>query len=109
MTEAVRQGDVLLVRVDKLPTGAVRRQGTEGRIVVEVGEATGHAHTLDPVSVEAYDVVSEAGAIVYQAYRVLQRTPLTHDEHPAIVLEPGIWERWYQVESDGEAERQIRD
>lgn len=107
--QAVRQGDVLLVRVAALPKRAKRRTLESGLIVVEYGEATGHAHTLNPNTVEAYDIVAEAGAIVGQAFNVLETTPLTHQEHGAIVLDPGFYERWYQVEDDGESERQVAD
>ena len=108
--QAVRQGDILLVRVAELPKGVRRKDISAGqRIVVEYGEATGHAHTLDPQTVVAYDILSDAGSIVGQAFRVLEPTPLTHQEHGAIELDPAIWERWYQVEDDGDRERQVAD
>lgn len=107
--QMVRQGDVLLRRIAQLPKRAKRRDQKAERIVVEYGEATGHAHTLDPQTVEAYDILSEAGAIAGQAFRVLESTPLEHQEHGTIVLEPGFYERWYQVEDDGESERQVAD
>lgn len=107
--QAIRQGDVLLVRVAELPANIRRRDAGAASIVVEYGEATGHCHTLAGATVEAYDVLTEAGAIAGQAYRVLEATPLTHQEHGAIVLDPGIWERWIQVEDDGESERQVAD
>lgn len=108
--QAIRQGDVLLVRIAALPKNARRKTINVGqRIVVEYGEATGHAHTLDPQTVEAYDILSEAGDIVGQAFKVLAPTPLIHQEHAAIELAPAVWERWIQVESDGSEERQVAD
>lgn len=108
--QAIRQGDVLLVRVSTLPENRRSKLPENGRIVMEYGEATGHAHVLDPGAVKAYDLVSEAGGIVGQAIVVLEDTELRHEEHGALTLERGtIWERWYQVEDDGEAERRVLD
>ena len=108
--QAIRQGDVLLVRVAALPQRVRRREPDAlGRIIIEYGEATGHAHVLDPAHVAAYDVIGEAERIIGQAYLVLAATPLRHEEHGAVLLAPGVWERWYQVEDDGEEERRVAD
>ena len=45
VTGLLRQGDILLVPVDGLPTGAVSVART-GRLVLADGEATGHAHAV---------------------------------------------------------------
>ena len=107
--EAIRQGDVMLVRVGQLSANRQEHPADNGRIVVEYGEVTGHAHVLDRNDVLAYDIVSEAGVIVGQEFLVLTETPLRHDEHAPITLTPGVWERWYQVEDDGAEERRVLD
>jgi hypothetical protein len=43
--EILRQGDVLLVRVDALPEGVVRLRRRSGIVLAE-GEAAGHAHVV---------------------------------------------------------------
>ena len=107
--QMVRQGDVLLMKVAGLPENIRRHEPENGRLVVECGEATGHAHVLNPTTVEGYDILSAAGGIVGQAFSVVAPTPLVHDEHAAIILEPGIYERWYQVEDDGASEQRVHD
>ena len=101
----VRQGDVLLVPVDELPTGA--ELVAEGRVVVEYGEATGHHHAV--MEGELYNVVDEATKVVQQYVNVPTVTGMEHPEHGTVTLLAGVWQRWYQVEDDGEDERRVAD
>ena len=41
-----RQGDVLVVPVDEIPTGLKKVPREQGRLVLAHGEATGHAHVV---------------------------------------------------------------
>lgn len=41
-----RQGDILLVRVEKLPGKLKSIERENGRVVLAHGEATGHAHSV---------------------------------------------------------------
>ena len=90
----VRQGDVLLERVEQVPAGAVR-QASGARIVLAEGEATGHAHAVE-----------SEGAAVFTApdgrrYLVLTRAAqLEHEEHAPIALEPGAYRVVRQREFD---------
>ena len=81
-----RQGDVLLLKVDELPKEAVPdAQEEQTRIVLAYGEVTGHAHALSTAHAALYKhdqeryLVAEPGAT------------LVHEEHSAIVLEPGVY------------------
>ncbi len=79
-----RQGDVLLVRVDAMPRGQpIEPEG--GRLVLARGEATGHHHS---VAVEDAEVVDAAEGVFL---RIMAATPLVHQEHAAITLEPGTY------------------
>ncbi len=83
-----RQGDILLEKINaphrlgrkiKRPT-----QNKEGLILVK-GEQTGHAH-----------VVMDEEAVLYRAkqdrfLKVLNLCELRHEEHSAILLEPGFY------------------
>lgn len=52
----IRQGDVLLERVDhELSPEAKRRPRDQGRVVLAYGEATGHAHALDGALTELFE------------------------------------------------------
>lgn len=79
----IRQGDVLVRRVNSLPNEAVQLQ-TEGPVILARGEATGHAHALEEADLFRDDE---------RLYVVLGReTSLTHEEHDTVRLGPGIWE-----------------
>ena len=100
----VRQGDVLLVRVDEQPTGKVVKR-EKGRIVLAHGEATGHAH-----------VVTQRRARLFQRedgqrfLHVPVRAYIDHEEHDRIELPAGTWrvvrQREYQP---GELPRTVAD
>lgn len=83
-----RQGDVLIERVADLPSGATEiPQHT--RVVLALGEVTGHAHAIalddGPVKARLFDAGTE------RFLQVLVRSLLDHEEHAAIELEPGIY------------------
>jgi hypothetical protein len=79
-----RQGDVLLVRVAEMPPGRpVEPEG--GRLVLARGEATGHHHS---VAVEDGELVDAAEGVFL---RIMAATPLVHQEHGPITLEPGVY------------------
>ena len=88
MKTMYRQGDVLIERVDALPASAVEIP-QHGRIVLALGEVTGHAHAiaLDDGAVKArlFDAGTE------RFLQVLAASILYHEEHAAIALEPGVY------------------
>ncbi len=89
MTEVkmIRQGDVLLRRLDALPEDAVRFP-LEGPFVLAHGEETGHAHVLQDSEAVLYRLQPHG-----QRYVVLERAAsLFHEEHPPVTVEPGVWE-----------------
>ena len=65
----IRQGDVVFYPVEVLPTGTTKtNRDNRGRIVVQEGEATGHAHAIlverDHL-VAAFDPRSDGAALGY--------------------------------------------
>jgi hypothetical protein len=94
----VRQGDVLLLEVLKLPADCAQI-GAGSRIILANGEATGHAHELvvaDPggqnnIPARLYEEPSgpdgEAGRFLF----VERACVLTHQEHGAIPIRPGFY------------------
>lgn len=105
-----RQGDVLLVKVEKLPSNAVDVTPEE-RIVLAYGEVTGHAHALyEPKTqlipqgkVKAWDAGAE------KFIQVLEKTALRHEEHSPIVLDPGNYKVIRQREYDPVMDRVVED
>ena len=96
-----RQGDVLLTLVAALPKGA-KDVTPDKRIVLAHGEITGHAH-----AVKGKARMWDAGAERY--LQVLEATALTHEEHAAIPLPPGIYKVTQQREYHPEAIRNVVD
>ncbi|MFE4579846.1 hypothetical protein [Streptomyces chartreusis] len=89
-----RQGDVLIVPVteDAVPTHVAhapreRRDG-RGRLVLALGEVTGHAHAI----VGPGELIREPGPFG-PLLRLPQGGRVVHEEHAAIALPKG----WYRV------------
>lgn len=90
--QTVRQGDVLLVKVDEIPVGA-QEVTSAGDVILAYGEVTGHAHRI----------AESSGAKMWSAgaerfLQVVARAALTHEEHALINLAPGIYRIPQQVE-----------
>src|SRR2546430_13086226 len=100
-----RQGDVLLRQIAQIPKAATPQQ-QKGPIVLALGEATGHKHQIID-ELENVDVfVGEEGQLYL---RVKAETALKHEEHGAIAIPPGNYERILQREYSPEAVRNVSD
>jgi hypothetical protein len=75
-----RQGDLLITKIDSLPTGL--KEIPSG--IVLRGEVTGHAHRL----VDG-DVFSDKNGLLYLA--VANIGQLVHEEHKPIKLSKGLY------------------
>jgi hypothetical protein len=90
----IRQGDVFLETVGEMPKGTrLSFEAQPGRLVLAYGEATGHHHSVAERDAEMIE--TEAGEIFL---RIMRETPLEHQEHAAILLQPGIYRVGRQVE-----------
>lgn len=91
-----RQGDILLIRVEKV-------SGTKlDHTIVAEGEATGHHHKLTGDAVlyqEEMQMFAQVGVDVV----------LTHQEHGAIPIAPGVYEIRRQREYTPKAIRSVVD
>ena len=114
-----RQGDVLIERLDgpePTPGPAVEREA--GRIVLALGEATGHAHAIRERGAVLYalaeDLTPAGDAAWAEAARILRVTAkkgvdLRHEEHSTIHLPAGTYRVTRQREWTGEDERRVED
>lgn len=94
----VRQGDLLIVKIDKLPQEAVKQNH---RILAE-GEATGHMHELDS------GVLYETNGKLY--FSVSDKTTtLKHPEHKAVTFKPGAYRVIQQREYEPNGWRRVSD
>lgn len=92
------QGDVLLRPVKVLPQGdrQSKARDVQGRIVLAYGEVTGHAHAIHDPGVVAMMIGSRTFLDVEKQARVV------HEEHAALIIEPGMYEVIQQREYVGE-------
>lgn len=114
--KVLRQGDVLIRRVEGLPSEA-RPLGRDvaNRIVLAHGEKTGHAHAIRDKNVCGFTTLP-SGEIDYIEVGGSSPAVLNHElisgaqaEHKPIILEPGVYRIARQVEFNPLAERRVAD
>jgi hypothetical protein len=86
------QGDVGLIntigtKTTHLPKNAIKQQ-IKGPLILEYGEQTGHKHQLATPEGKVNLYLEGTKRFLEVCYAL----PLTHEEHDAITLEPGIYE-----------------
>ena len=94
----VRQGDLLILKVNGLPEEAVK---LNHRILAE-GEATGHMHELD--SGELYE---SKGTMYFSVSG--KNTILKHPEHKQVTFKPGVYKVIRQREYEPNGWRRVSD
>jgi len=94
----IRQGDVLIVKVDSIPKDVTPHKRDGGRIILAYGETSGHAHAIEDNHAKSW----LHGKDIYLDLE--KKTKLWHEDHnpkkdnkPAI-LEPGIYRVIHQSE-----------
>jgi hypothetical protein len=111
-TMMYRQGDVLIVRVDSIPTDAKPLARTKRGVVLAEGEVTGHAHRIPSRHATLYRTETDARYLRVGGTSGGKREPvaLQHEEHRAVELPPGNYRvsihREYQP---GALPRQVAD
>lgn len=126
-SQTIRQGDVLLQPVASLPVGCTEVPHDKGRIVLAYGEVTGHAHAIADHRVEsdsrpaqraeeiADAAISRAKARLLVApsgerfLEVIDTVHLTHEEHTAHTILPGVYKLPQQVEYTPAELRRVAD
>ena len=101
-----RQGDVLVMPVEEIPTGLKKVPLDGGRLILAYGEATGHAHVVEG---EAELLAADVEEMEERFLRVEREAQLVHDEHDAIVLPPGDYAVVGQREYSPEEIRRVAD
>jgi hypothetical protein len=94
-----RQGDLLIVKIKKIPEDAVK---AKNRVLAE-GEATGHLHELDKGE------VYEKGGVLYFSVDEGIEATLKHPEHKAVTFEPGEYKVIKQREYEPQGWRYVAD
>lgn len=107
MRGLIRQGDVLIVPVDNIPTAARPVKRENGRLVLAHGEATGHAHAIADEDAEL--VSTEQANELYLLVHGLDPVSLVHDEHDTLTIAPGTYKVIRQREYSPEGLRNVAD
>lgn len=96
----IRQGDILLKEVEKIPNGLKEKDQ-----VIALGEATGHSHRFESPNVVV--MIDNKGN---QYAKVLQESELIHEEHENVKVPIGNYMVIQQREFDIiEGVRQVQD
>ena len=103
----IRQGDVLLLPIDKIPTDAVVQE-SKNEVVLAYGEVTGHKHRFEFLASD-YNVklyVAHGGA---RYLDVSAPADLLHEEHSTARVPAGKWLLPQQVEYTPQELRRVAD
>jgi hypothetical protein len=108
-----RQGDVLIERIDSLPSKLMPVARESGRVVLAHGEVTGHAHAIANKSVAHFTSPSEKVepglvGVTYLEVRAAVAA-LKHEEHSTIELPAGSYRVTRQREYSPLALRNVSD
>lgn len=108
MKNVLRQGDVLLIAVDAIPEGAKKQPAQGRKVVLALGEATGHHHRFEFMdtshNVKLY--VADGGA---RYVHVTKAAELLHEEHSTVKVPQGKYLLPMQVEYTPQALQQVAD
>jgi hypothetical protein len=102
-----RQGDVLIVPVERIPDGVETIACNDSRVVLAHGEATGHAHAIRDDRAALFR--DRRLATVFLSVCGDAPVALEHDEHATIALPPGAYLVVRQREYHPQADRHVAD
>lgn len=101
--KVIRQGDVLLVKVDSIPVNSIQQENND-RVVLASGEKTGHAHAIyEPEKAKLWDHGAE------RYLQVVENTILKHEEHTAADIPVGNYLVVIQTEYTPQELRSVTD
>lgn len=86
----LRQGDILLVPVKKLPGKLKKVPRENGQIILAEGEMTGHLHAI--TAPEAMFLATDLDEVTGRFLEIEAEVALEHPEHDTVMLKPGNYE-----------------
>lgn len=104
MNKHWRQGDVLVRKVERMPTDVTEAPRENGRVILAHGEVTGHAHAIRE-DVAALFATTDGRRFL----QLSGPASITHEEHTAIPLDAGTYEVIRQREYHPEEIRNVAD
>jgi hypothetical protein len=100
-----RQGDVFLLPVDEKRVNLATARPLD-HVTIALGEATGHAHRFDASTTHVHLLRDSSDTLWI---KVEQPSPLVHEEHETLLIEPGLYRYLPQREYDPLANRWVVD
>ena len=88
----IRQGDVMVVRVDALPPNCKPVAPTRGRVVLAHGEVTGHHHSFALSDRVALFREDGSGGGLFLTVSSDAPAVLEHQEHAPLSVPPGTYQ-----------------
>lgn len=107
--ESYRHGDILIRRIESVPSDAVAAKKDARGLVLAEGEVTGHHHRVNDVTAGELFVSPEQASELRMWLHLDAPADLTHEEHATITLPAGDYEVIRQVEYTPEELRQVAD
>jgi hypothetical protein len=104
-----RQGDILIVPTNEKIDGHELPRDDKGRVVLALGEATGHAHAIHSNQAKLFRSVAGSEERMFLKVDGLQAVNLVHEEHALISLKPGGYKVIRQREYSAEEIRRVAD
>ncbi len=101
----IRQGDVFIQRVDRMPPQAKQSPIPHGTLVH--GEVTGHSHRLEDMKTGKLYSGGAGGDLFLEITAPPGR--IVHEEHGPIDLDKGVYRVWRQREYTPQAIRPVYD
>jgi hypothetical protein len=101
----VRQGDVLITRVDSIPADAKPKKKDKGMVILAYGEVTGHAHRIERSDIAELHDADRQGTFLVLA----EDTAVVHEEHSRLDLPAGTYRIEIQREYTPEAIVNVAD
>lgn len=103
MKDIIRQGDVMLLEIDKLPKDAKEVEPVNGKLILALGEATGHHHRFEQTeNVRCF--VSNDNNVEHRFYVIENRLVIEHEEHSPLEVDRPLYEQIYQYETSDDDE-----
>lgn len=97
--EQQRQGDLLITRINEIPTKSIAHIKPKQDMVVLSGEISGHDHKLKNGQVlllekpEPFDFSTDrSSSLVFGFLKLEEPSQLIHPEHDSVFLDTGVYE-----------------
>lgn len=105
--QAVRQGDIYLTAIDKMPKG-YEKVVNNGSLQLVPGSSQGSRHVIENTAGITIHMIKNGSELMGPVLEATKAFTITHPEHAHVVLQPGLYHTTFQKDW-AEEERRVRD